>query len=296
MKGLDAGLAAHLASGATTLATCWRLTRRDGLVLGFTDHDRELVVDGTTCRPQEGLEGSARPERLGPSVETSEVLGVLSDAAISADDIRLGRYDDAEVALYKVNWRDTGQFVVLARYRIGEIRQEDGAFRAELRSLTAPLGETRGRLYQALCDAELGDTRCGVDLTGPGKRAEAVVLGPRDRYRLAVEGIATFAADAFALGRALWTSGRREGLTDRVLHSERLGGVDILSFAAPVGDWVAEGDELTLTVGCDRSFQTCRTRFGNSVNFRGFPHIPGSDFVLRYPKSGQVRDGRALVT
>lgn len=296
MKGLDAGLAAHLASGATTLATCWRLTRRDGVVLGFTDHDRELVVDGTMYRPQEGLEGSARPERLGPSVETSEVLGVLSDAAISADDIRLGRYDDAEVALYKVNWRDTGQFVVLARYRSGEIRQEDGAFRAELRSLTAPLGETRGRLYQALCDAELGDTRCGVDLTGPGRRAEAVVLGPRDRYRLAVDGIEAFAAEAFALGQALWTSGRREGLTDRVLHSERLGGVDLLSFAAPVGDWVSEGDGLTLTVGCDRSLQTCRTRFGNSVNFRGFPHIPGSDFVLRYPKSGQVRDGRALVT
>lgn len=296
MRALDAGLAAHLASGATTLATCWRLTRRDGLVLGFTDHDREIVVDGTLCQPQEGLEGSARPERLGPSVETSEVLGVLSAEAISADDIRLGRYDGAEVALYKVNWRDPAQFVVLARYRIGEIRQEDGAFRAELRSLTAPLGETRGRLYQSLCDAELGDARCGVDLTAPAVRAEATVLGVRDRYRLAVEGVGTFAADAFALGRALWTSGRREGLTDRVLQSERLGGIDILSFAAPVSDWVAAGDGLTLTVGCDRSFATCRTRFGNSVNFRGFPHIPGSDFVLRYPKSGQVRDGRALVT
>ena len=80
-----------------------------------------------------------------------------------------------------------------------------------------------------------------------------------------------------------------------MLSAERLGGVDVLGFAAPVGDWVAEGDALTLTAGCDRRFATCRTRFANAENFRGFPHIPGNDYVLRYPKSGDVLDGGKLV-
>ena len=80
-----------------------------------------------------------------------------------------------------------------------------------------------------------------------------------------------------------------------MLSTERLGGVDVLGFAAPVGDWVAEGDALVLTAGCDRRFATCRQKFGNTVNFRGFPHIPGSDFVLRYPRAGEVLDGRRLV-
>ena len=47
-------------------------------------------------------------------------------------------------------------------------------------------------------------------------------------------------------------------------------------------------------LGCDRHLGTCRGRFGNVVNFRGFPHIPGSDFVLRYPRSGDRADGGAL--
>ena len=48
MKALLPELAAHLASGTTTLCWCWRLARRDGVVMGFTDHDKALTFDGTT--------------------------------------------------------------------------------------------------------------------------------------------------------------------------------------------------------------------------------------------------------
>ncbi|HUH77035.1 MAG TPA: phage BR0599 family protein, partial [Devosia sp.] len=65
--------------------------------------------------------------------------------------------------------------------------------------------------------------------------------------------------------------------------------------AATVGDWVAVGDTLRVTAGCDRRFASCKAKFGNAVNFRGFPHIPGSDYVLRHPRHGDALDGRAVV-
>jgi uncharacterized phage protein (TIGR02218 family) len=52
------------------------------------------------------------------------------------------------------------------------------------------------------------------------------------------------------------------------------------------------GDGFTVTVGCDRTLGQCAGRFGNVLNFRGFPHMPGEDWALApYPASGTVHDG-----
>lgn len=291
MRALDEDFAAHLQSGATTLCTCWRLQRADGLVLGFTDHDQSLRFDGTDYLPAHGLEDGEAAQKLGPMVATGEVLGVLHADAIDEDDILCGRYDGALVECFRVNWRDPGQRLLLRRATIGDIRREDGLFRAELRSGQQALNVPRGWVYQALCDAELGDARCGVHLV----EVAASVVAAEDRFRIAVAGIEGFSAGWFGLGVAAWLAGRRQGLRDRVLSQQRLGGKDVLGFAAPVGDWLKPGDGLLLTAGCDRRFATCREKFGNAANFRGFPHIPGNDFVLRYPREGNALDGRKLV-
>lgn len=295
MRTLEAGFAAHVASGATTLATCWRIVRSDDLVLGFTDHDVALSFGGTEYLPAHGLDGGERTGKLGASTDTTEVVGVLHSEAIAEDDIVLGRFDGASVETWRVNWRETSQRMLVSRTTIGEIVREDGVFRAELRSGQHAINQPRGRIYQALCDAELGDARCGVDLDDPELRAEATVVGVRDRFRIVVDGIEGFAPGWFAFGVAAWDGGKRVGLRDRVVTQERLGGADVLGFGAAVGDWVEAGDAMVLTAGCDRRFATCRGRFGNAVNFRGFPHIPGNDFVLRYPKAGSQLDGRKLV-
>lgn len=295
MRLLEAGVAAHLASGASTLATCWRIARADGVVLGFADHDEALSFDGVAYAPAHGLDGSEAPSKLGAQVDTAEVVGVLSSEAIAEEDILLGRFDGAEVATWRVNWRDVSQRWLVRRATIGEIVREDGVFRAELRSGQAALNVPKGRVYQALCDAELGDARCGVDLDDEAYRAEAVVGAVLDRFRLRIDGIDRFDEGWFAFGMAAWASGKREGLRDRVVTTVREGGADLLGFAVPVGEWVVEGDALVLAAGCDRRFATCGARFDNAANFRGFPHIPGSDFVLRYPRPGDVRDGRKLV-
>lgn len=295
MRLFDSGLAAHLAQSETTLATCWMLRRSDGAVLAFTDHDRTLSFGGVDYLPAHGLDGGEVPARLGAQVETSEVLGVLHADAITEDDILLGRYDGAVVETWRVNWADVSQRVRLRRDTIGEIVREDGVFRAELRSAQQGLNATRGRIYQGLCDAVVGDARCGVDLTNPAWRGFATVTAIADQHHVMVAGLGSFGEGWFGFGGATWTDGRRLGLRDGVVTHRRDSTGDVLGFGVAVGDWVMIGDTLTVTAGCDRRFATCRDKFANSINFRGFPHIPGSDFVLRHPRHGDALDGRAVV-
>lgn len=295
MKTVGAGLAAHLDQGETTLAHCWRVLRGDGLVLGFTDHDVQLVVSGTACRPMHGLVGGEVPARLGAQVETGEVLGILHHDAIDDEDIALGRFDGARVETWLVNWAEPSQNLLLRVDTIGEIVREDGTFRAELRSAQEALNSVRGRLYQGLCDAVVGDVRCGVNLAAPGRSGAATVVSVVDPFRVLVSGLSGFAEDWFAFGMGQWSGGKRVGLKDAVLTHRKGAGGDILGFGQRVGDWVVAGDVFAVTAGCDRGFTTCKVKFGNGVNFRGFPHVPGSDYVLRYPREGDALDGRAVV-
>lgn len=295
MRVLDIGLAAHVGQGETTLATCWKLVRGDGVTLGFTDHDRVLSFGGTDFAPAHGLDGGDVPARLGAQVETSEVLGVLHAEAITEEDILLGRYDGAVVETWRVNWVDVSQRLHLRSDTIGEIVREDGVFRAELRSAQQGLNATRGRIYQGLCDAAVGDARCGVNLAVAAFRGFATVTAVEDDHRVVVAGLGDFDEAWFDFGSAQWTDGARSGLRDGVVTHQRAAGGDVLGFGIAVGQWVAVGDTLTVTAGCDRRFATCRGKFANAVNFRGFPHIPGSDFVLRHPRNGDALDGRAVV-
>jgi uncharacterized phage protein (TIGR02218 family) len=295
MRTLGDALEAHLATGETTLCSCWRVIRSDGVTLGFTDHDGTLQFNGTSFEPASGFDGAEVPDRLGAGVETSEVLGVLSHSAIEEEDILLGRYDGARVETWRVNWTAPTQRVLLRVDTIGEIVRQDNRFRAELRSGQQALNQTRGRLYGALCDAVLGDDRCGVDLTGPSRRANVTVLSVEDAHRLLVSGLTAFDEGAMAFGTCQWSGGKRAGLRDGIVGHQRQASADLLRFAAPIGDWVVAGDTAVATVGCDRRFSTCKARFGNGVNFRGFPHVPGSDYVLRHPRSDDALDGRAVV-
>ncbi|WIY53675.1 DUF2163 domain-containing protein [Devosia sp. YIM 151766] len=295
MRQVPDDLAAHLAQGETNIARCWRLIRSDGVVLGFTDHDRTLTVEGTACAPTFGLDGGEVPARLGAQVETGEVLGVLDSAAIAEEDILLGRYDGALVESWLVNWAAPEQRLLLRVDHIGEITREDGVFRAELRSPQQALNVTRGRLYQGLCDASLGDGRCRVDLDLPAYKGAATVLEIRDPFEVLVGGLSGFEEGWFAFGMGHWGSGKRDGLADAVLTHRRVPEGDVLGFAARVGEWLLADDILTVTAGCDRRFATCKARFGNQRNFRGFPHVPGNDYVLRHPRRGDALDGRALV-
>ncbi|TMV36307.1 DUF2163 domain-containing protein, partial [Thioclava sp. BHET1] len=139
---------------------------------GFTDHDLDLEFEGIVFRAGTGMTAAALMQTTGLSVDNSEALGALSDAGIRAEEILAGRYDGAEVRAWLVNWAEPEARILQFRGSFGQIRQEDGQFRAELRGLTEALNQPQGRVYQAGCGAALGDGACGFDLATPGYREE----------------------------------------------------------------------------------------------------------------------------
>jgi uncharacterized phage protein (TIGR02218 family) len=287
MRSLPSPLAAHLADGVTTLCRCWRLVRRDGVSLGFTDHDRDLAFGGTTFLARTGLEAAEAHAELGFPVGGGEVAGALVSAGITEADIAAGRYDDASVETWLVNWNDAGQRLLLDIGVVGEIRRADGAFVAELRGLMHRFDEERGRLYRATCSADLGDARCGVALEAAAFTGTGTVTATDGSLALAASGIAF--ADGFCTGgRLTFTSGANADFAVEVKVHRAVPGHDTFDLWQRTPQPIAPGDTFTVTAGCDKRHETCRTKFANVVNFRGFPHMPGNDFVLRVPTQGEA--------
>jgi uncharacterized phage protein (TIGR02218 family) len=291
MKTLPPALAAHLTGGLTTLCRCWRLDRRDGVVMGFTDFDRDLAFDAVTYKAASGFTASAIEGQLGLAVSNLDVQGALSADALTEDDLHAGRYDDAAVTIYLVNWGDVSQRVILRAGNLGQVSRGKLAFSAELRGLAAKLDQPAGRVFQRSCAWDLGDARCGVDLNGAGRKGSGVVSQVIDAFEFLASGLAGIAVGALARGRLVWASGANAGLAVEIRAHSTGGGTSRVALALPMGMAVAAGDAFTATVGCDRALSTCRDRFGNAINFGGFPHMPGTDFVMSYPNQGAGNDG-----
>lgn len=281
----------HLGSGATTLARCWKLTRSDGWARGFTDHDADVTFDGVTFSAGSGLSAQAMTQTTGLSIDNTEALGALSAAMISEADIEAGRFDGAEVEAWLVNWADPRQRHLQFRGRLGEITRAGGAFRAELLGLSDALNTPQGRVYQTACSAVLGDRRCGVDTTDPAFRLEAGVLSSEGARAFVLDAGADFSPDWFARGRVTVLDGPAKGLAGVVRVDTRLAGGRKIELWQGLRAEVPAGTRLRVEAGCDKHADTCRDRFANIVNFRGFPHIPGEDRLLSVP----VREGNAFL-
>ncbi|MEL6205875.1 MAG: DUF2163 domain-containing protein [Pseudomonadota bacterium] len=295
MSGDREALLTHLSTGVTTTCRAWKLERRDGQVLGFTDHDRNLVIDGVTCRAGTGLTAQALAQATGLSVDNTEAAGALSDAAVTEEDIAAGRFDGAAVTCWLVNWQDVSERIVLFRGSIGEVTRGGGAFRAELRGLSEALNQPQGRVFQKQCSAVLGDATCGVDLNAPGMFAERDVETVDEGRAFTFTSLSGFENGWFARGRFRVQTGAAAGLVGQIkVDREDASGRSIELWQSLRAE-IVPGDRVRLEAGCDKRLATCRAKFSNVMNFRGFPHVPGEDWVTGYPNSTTLNDGGSYV-
>ncbi len=268
------------------MAYCWRVTRRDGIVLGFTEHDVDILCDGTNFQAATGFTASQIQAGLGLSVDNFTASGALSSASITEADILAGRYDDATLELLWVNWSDPTQFLVVSRGNLGEITRQGLAFTAEFRSLSHRLNQKIGGTYQRTCGATLGDDKCRIDLSRGELRANATAQSAGTTRFVTVSGLSGFAADWFTHGKALFNSGANQGVAVEIKKHARTAGQDFLELWTPPPFTVSIGDTASVTAGCAKSFAACKNKFANQANFRGFPHIPGTDVITATAKRG----------
>lgn len=276
---------AHLKTGSTTVCRAWKVRRRDGFVLGFTDHDNDLQFDGVTFVARTGLTAKALQQSTGLSVDNSEAAGALSDAAVREDDILAGHYDAAEVTAFQVNWQNVEERTILFRGTFGEIVRSKGAFRVELRGLTEALNQPFGQVFHAECSAVLGDHRCKVNISDPPFSVLAVVQSIEGGRLLEFEGLGAFEPGWFSGGQVSRYSHGSLLPCGTIKQDRLINGQRRIELWHSIPQPPVQGEVMTLQSGCDKRAATCRTKFENFLNFRGFPHIPGEDWLRSAPSA-----------
>jgi len=258
-----------------TVALCWRIERRDGVAIGLTAHDRDLTIDGLVHRASPGMLPSAIERGVGIEADTMEVTGALTADAITEVDLLAGRWDGARVALFAVDWTDPDAHVDLGEGTIGAVALKDGGFTAELVGVAAALDRPVAEETTPECRAMLGDRRCRVAMAG--RRTFARVVSAEGAA--VVLDRAEPGAGAWTGGRLRWFGGANSGLEGAIGGSD---GAAVTLTAVPAFA-VGPGALVEVEEGCDKSIATCTARFGNAVNFRGEPFLPGIDLLTRYP-------------
>ncbi len=296
MKTLPGQMQDHLLSGTTSLCRCWKLRRNDGLVLGFTDHDRPISLDGLACEPASGFEGTEMEASVGLNVDNLDVLGALDSSHLNEADLAAGLFDNAEVEIWLVNWRNVEERLLLRKGNLGEVTRAENAFTAEIRGLAHKLNQPRGRVFQYGCDTDVGSARCRVDLEAAVYRGTGSVASVVDNRVFHASGLAGFAAGWFSLGSVRWTTGANAGRSMEIKTHDLEGSVAAIGLWQPMSEAIMPGDQFTIRAGCDKQFSTCRSKYNNGLNFQGFPQMPGNDFVLSYPRrSDGGHDGGSLL-
>lgn len=274
MKTVSNNLKTHISAEVTTLATCWKIARRDGAVMGFTSLDVDIIVDGLTYRAESGISPSAVQTTSSFAVDNLEIEGMLSSSAITEADISAGFYDFAELEIFMVNYADLSQGKLqLRRGLIGEITFGKNQFVAEVRGLSQKLSQRIGNIFSPQCRAILGDTKCAKNLSSFTFSASVSSFESQQVFSASA---LLQAAGYFNFGALTFTSGANLGLQMEV--KEFAAGK--LTLVLPMPYAVAVGDAFTIVAGCDKNFDTCKSKFANALNFRGEPHVPGIDKVL----------------
>lgn len=288
MRNLSAAMQAHLAGTAHKRCTMMRIDLADGSVLAVTDHDRVLsfdLGDGVAdYRPETGVMPSDLLLTAGFSADQLEVAGPVTEDGLTTRPALLGgRFDMATVRLFQVNWSNLAAGAIpLLKGEVVLAEIDGSAFRLTVHSQGSRLGKSIGRVITGYCDADFMDARCGY-AEAP---TVATVTAVTDARTFTVSFAGTIASDWFNKGTVSFLTGDLAGARP----------VEVFDFAGGAGSgalalWTAlpavpaVGDTLNLKRGCEGTRPACMA-YGNIENFRGFPDVPGSDQLLRFPNPG----------
>lgn len=277
MKTSGSPLATHIGGETTTLATCWKVTRKDGAVFGFTDFDKDLTIESLVYQARSGYTRSAIHAVANLAVDNLDIESALDSETLNAADLRAGIWDGASVEIFIVNWGNLANGkIILKRGTVGEVELKDTVFRAELRGLTQALSQQIVELYTPDCRAELGDARCKVNLAALTVTGAVTEISDRRGFT----DTSRAEADGYWIGGLVtWTSGANMG---RKMEVKAFASGAFTLFL-PMPSEISVGDTYSLIPGCDKKFATCKAKYGNVKNFRGEPNVPGNDQVLAYP-------------
>lgn len=291
MIDIPQALQAKLDSGVTTLCWVWKLTRQDDQVFCFSDQDQALVFAGMTCQPGLAFDAGELRGEAGFRPTRGAVFGGLDAQLITQTDLDNGVWDRARVEIYRLDWLEPALFYKTFTGELGALKRTQSGFEVELAGLSARLNRTIGRVFSKLCDAELGDARCQVDLSASAYSASVTVTRLISARAFAISGLQAFESGWFTHGVLSWEGGPNAPAHARITQHRREADESVLELDVGPAEPIEIGQDARLVAGCDKSFETCKVKFSNAVQFRGCPHMPGNDVLMRAASSEAIQDG-----
>ena len=258
----------------TTLATGWKVTRRDAVVEGYTDHDEDKTVGGVTYVSAAGYAPSAVERSSDMQADNQEVLGIIDTDNLNAGDLLNGAYDGARVELILFDWATETLVEKLLVGHFGSVTVEGNRYAVTLHSIEAELSKPIGRTFGVRCDADLGDSRCGYSLSADSGSITSITT----QRRVFIDTSRTEADGYYDGGKLVWTSGANDGRTMDV--KKYTAASDTIELYEPMPDDFSVTDAYDIYRGCDKTFATCKATFSNQENFQGFPYIPGLSDII----------------
>ena len=172
MKLVEASLDAHMQGTVTSLTMCWKIKRRDGVIITATELDKDvpfdLVDDGEgdgelIYASSTGMNRSALESTADFKVGNMELQGLIDSTIVTVEDIRAEIYDFAQVWIFQVNWKDLSQKELkLETGFLGEISLHNEIYVADFRDLLELFLNEIGDLVVEECPVDLFDSKCKV--------------------------------------------------------------------------------------------------------------------------------------
>ena len=305
MQYLSTSLKNSISAEVTTLANCIKITRRDGYMIGFTEHDRDLPIEGMIYKSIAGFEVSARKNSSDMSVgnmslssyiyphkdtQHNSLKSLLKQSLIKEilqgknyikelTDIELmsGKYDFAQLEFFTIDYEnlEAGK-IVCNKGHMGEVSLRDNYFFAELRGQAQRLSQDGiCDVYSICCRVNLGDSRCGIDLRRYSKLSHVTTAEGRNSFYS--KDLENEPDGWFNGGVIKWLTGNNKDISMEI--KEFTQGRCIL--ALPMGYAIKSLNRFKITAGCDKSFTTCKDKFDNVINFRGEPDLSSVDSIKK---------------
>ncbi|MBN8828630.1 MAG: DUF2163 domain-containing protein [Sphingobacteriia bacterium] len=261
----------------TTLCNCIEIKRKDGLILYFTDHEKDLVINEIIYNSCQSFEASAFANELGLTPNNLNIQGILSHENIRNDEILAGKYDFAEVTIFQIDYTNPsiGKIIINHGF-IGEINCNNNHFSAELKSLSQKTDQVLGEIYSPMCRAKFGSNECGINTNDFSNTSKVIAV---DNPYLIFSTNLKKPIGFFDYGLIEFISGDNKNIKIEIRSYFN----DQIILATPLPYKILIEDEFKITIGCDKTFTTCCNTFNNAINFRGEPHVPGIDQVFKTP-------------
>lgn len=282
------------------LCSCWTLEPTNGVSpFYFTDHDCLLQVrigaDDQTFSPLHGIRSSAKQARGSNEGANLDLEGPCRSDGVTFASLCAGFWRNGKVREHLVNWQCPWKGPVMrTTYYINELTFTKESWKFALDSVERRLEQPIGLLITRNCRHDLGDSRCTYGYGGfpvgtyeTGRAIVSIVTGSRGMQFVFNSAKPN---NYYDFGLITWTSGANSGTTSEVKTAADVSGTYRITLATRPAFPLTVGDQFTIRVGCDKTLTTCLSKFANTINFGGFPVIPGFDRVSQTP----LRTGNAL--